>query len=67
MQQAFHSSNNCRLIAWNFIHYVYGSCPGSKNELNKNIKWYALCFLAAILPFGTFVLDKQLKKEQDER
>lgn len=33
----------------------------------KNFSWLALCFLAAILPFGTFVLDKQLKKEQDKR
>lgn len=37
-----------------------------KNGLKKNIKWYAGCFLAAILPFGTFVLDKKLKKEQEQ-
>jgi integral membrane protein len=37
-----------------------------KNNLKKNIKWYAGCFLAAILPFGTFVLDQQLKKEQNQ-
>jgi len=37
-----------------------------KNDLKKNIKWYAGCFLAAILPFGTFVLDQQLKKEQNK-
>jgi integral membrane protein len=36
-----------------------------KINLKKNIKWYAGCFLAAILPFGTFVLDQQLKKEQN--
>ena len=36
-----------------------------KSNLKKNIKWYAGCFLAAILPFGTFVLDQQLKKEQN--
>ena len=30
----------------------------------KNIGWLAVAFLAAILPFGTFVLDKQLKKEE---
>jgi integral membrane protein len=33
----------------------------------KNFSWIVLCFLAAILPFGTFVLDKQLKKQQDMR
>jgi integral membrane protein len=31
----------------------------------KNFSWIVLCFLAAILPFGTFVLDKSLKKEQE--
>jgi integral membrane protein len=31
----------------------------------KNFNWIVLCFLAAILPFGTFVLDKSLKKEQE--
>jgi integral membrane protein len=35
-----------------------------KKDLKKNIKWLAGCLLAAILPFGTFVLDQQLKKEQ---
>ena len=34
-----------------------------KGGLHKNFKWYLLCFIAAILPFGTFVLDKSLKKE----
>ena len=33
----------------------------------KNFTWLVLCFLAAILPFGTFVLDKQLKKQRDKR
>ena len=36
-----------------------------KINLKKNIKWYAGCFLAAILPFGTFVLDQQLKRDQN--
>lgn len=30
----------------------------------KNFAWLAVCFLASILPFGTFILDKRLKKEQ---
>lgn len=35
-----------------------------KNALKKDMKWYAICFVAAILPLGTFILDKKLKKEK---
>ena len=35
-----------------------------KSLLNKNFSWFAKAFLAAILPFGTFVFDKELKKEE---
>jgi integral membrane protein len=35
-----------------------------KNVLNKNFAWFAKAFVAAILPFGTFVFDKSLRKEQ---
>jgi integral membrane protein len=33
----------------------------------KNFAWLAICFFASILPFGTFILDKSLKKEPEER
>jgi integral membrane protein len=29
----------------------------------KNFAWLGICFIASILPFGTFILDKSLKKE----
>lgn len=35
-----------------------------KNELNKNAVWFAKAFLASLLPFGTFVFDRSLKKEE---
>lgn len=35
-----------------------------KNASGKNMKWFVLAFIASILPFGTFVLDKSLKKEE---
>lgn len=38
-----------------------------KGELKKNFAWLAKAFLAAILPFGTFVFDKSLKKEQEAK
>jgi integral membrane protein len=33
----------------------------------KNFAWMAICFIASILPFGTFILDKSLKKELEQR
>ena len=35
-----------------------------KSAAKKNIKWFASAFIASILPFGTFLLDKSLKKEE---
>jgi integral membrane protein len=35
-----------------------------KSEAGKNFKWFAYAFLASILPFGTFVLDKNLRNEE---
>jgi integral membrane protein len=31
---------------------------------NKNFLWLAKAFAASLLPFGTFVLDRELKMEQ---
>jgi integral membrane protein len=36
-----------------------------KNKYNKNGIWAGKAFLASILPFGTIVMDKQWKKEED--
>jgi integral membrane protein len=33
----------------------------------KNFAWLAICFIASILPFGTFILDKNLKKEPGQQ
>jgi integral membrane protein len=35
-----------------------------KEEYKKNIKWVVKAFLASIIPFGTFVMDKEWKKEE---
>ncbi|MBK5270200.1 MAG: DUF3817 domain-containing protein [Bacteroidia bacterium] len=35
-----------------------------KGETGKNLKWLATAFIASIVPFGTFILDKSLKKEE---
>lgn len=36
-----------------------------KTALDKNMIWYAGAFIASVLPFGTFVLDRKLKKERN--
>ena len=35
-----------------------------KNKLNKSGSWFAKAFLASILPFGTFVFNKQFQQKQ---
>ena len=37
----------------------------NKNAHNKNMKWFALAFAAALIPAGTFLFDKKLKREQN--
>lgn len=35
-----------------------------KEEQNKSWLWVGKAFLASILPFGTFIMDKEWKKEE---
>ena len=35
-----------------------------KTDRNKSLKWFAIAFLAAIIPTGTFFFDKKLKEEE---
>ncbi len=35
-----------------------------KTDRNKKLKWFATAFAAALIPFGTFLFDQQLRKEQ---
>ena len=36
-----------------------------KNDYNKNIWWVGKALLASVLPFGTFVMDKYWKQEEE--
>jgi integral membrane protein len=45
-------------VAFLFLAWEY------KSDRNKNLKWYATAFLAAIIPTGTFFFDKKLKEEE---
>lgn len=40
-------------IAWNY-----------KNKYGKNLTWFAMAFAAALVPLGTFLFDRKLKKEE---
>lgn len=45
-------------VAFLFLAWEY------KTDKNKPMSWFASAFLASILPAGTFVFDKKLKKEE---
>jgi integral membrane protein len=55
-----------KVIGWAhgvlFIAFL-GLAYEAKTVLDKNFTWLGKAFLASILPFGTFVLDKELQKE----
>ena len=36
----------------------------AKDQYNKNSGWMIKAFLASIIPFGTFYMDREWKKEQ---
>jgi len=43
-----------------FIYFAFGVMGAFK----KNMVWLVKAFLAAIIPFGTFIFDRELKKEK---
>ena len=45
-------------VAFLFLAWEY------KTDKNKSFKWFAIAFLAAIIPTGTFFFDKKLKEER---
>lgn len=46
-----------------FISFIYFAFE-VMGSLKKNFGWFAKAFAAAIIPFGTFVFDRQLKQEE---
>lgn len=46
-----------------FITYIYLLIEVAIT-FKKNIGWCIIAFLAAFIPFGTFVTDKKLRKEE---
>jgi integral membrane protein len=48
-----------------FIAFVYLAWE-VKNEYNKNAMWFGKAFISSLLPFGTIVMDKQWRKEEQQ-
>ena len=46
-----------------FIAFLYFAFE-VMGAFKKNIGWFAKAFAAAIIPTGTFIFDRQLKKEE---
>jgi integral membrane protein len=55
-----------KIIGWAhgvlFIAFL-GLAYEAKTLLDKNFTWLVKAFLASLLPFGTFLLDRELQKE----
>lgn len=47
-----------------FIGFIYFAFE-VMGTLKKNIGWFAKAFAAAFIPCGTFIFDRQLKKEEE--
>ena len=68
LKYIFHFPQAVKMFGWvhgvlfvSFIYFafeVFGS-------FKKPFSWLVKAFFASILPFGTFVLDKSLKKEEE--
>ena len=67
LKYIFHIPQAVKIFGWVhgalFISYLYLAFE-VMGTLKKNFSWFGKAFIAAILPCGTFVCDKQLKKEE---
>src|SRR6478672_6181237 len=67
LKYVFHIPQAVKIFGWAhgalFISYLYLAFE-VMGSLKKPFTWFAKAFAAAILPCGTFVLDKNLKKEE---
>ena len=67
LKYIFHIPEAVRIFGWVhgalFLTFLYFAFE-IMGALNKKTSWLGRAFLAAILPCGTFVLDRELKKEE---
>jgi integral membrane protein len=64
----FHIPEAVKVFGWVhgalFICFIYFAFE-VMGAFKKNMGWFARAFAAAIIPFGTFIFDRQLKKEEE--
>ncbi|MET0462220.1 MAG: DUF3817 domain-containing protein [Chitinophagaceae bacterium] len=48
-----------------FVAFIVWACL-VKSAANKSLGWLVKSFIASIIPFGTFYMEKQWKKEENE-
>lgn len=64
----FHFPEAVKVFGWAhgalFICFIYFAFE-VMGTFKKNMVWFVKAFAAAIIPFGTFIFDRQLKKEEE--
>lgn len=67
LKYIFHQPMAVKIFGWAhgilFVVFLFLAWE-VKTDHNKSLKWFALAFLAAIIPTGTFFFDKKLKEEE---
>ena len=67
LKYIFHQPIAVKIFGWIhgilFVSFLFLAWE-VKTDRNKSLKWFATAFLAAIIPTGTFFLDKKLKGEE---
>ena len=63
----FHIPQAVKICGWMhgllFVSFLYVAFE-VMGSLKKPFSWFAKAFAAAIIPLGTFIFDRQLKKEE---
>jgi integral membrane protein len=68
LKYLFHTPEAVKIVGWIhgalFIAFIYFAFE-VMGALKKNMVWFVKAFAAAIIPFGTFIFDRQLKKDEE--
>ena len=66
LKYLMHTPEAVKIMGWIhgalFVSFIYFAFE-VMGSLNKNFTWFLKAFAAAFIPLGTFVFDRQLKKE----
>ncbi|MEP7236420.1 MAG: DUF3817 domain-containing protein [Ferruginibacter sp.] len=67
LKYLFHIPEAVKVFGWIhgalFITFIYFAFE-VMGTLKKNFSWFIKAFAAALIPLGTFIFDRQLKKEE---